>query len=77
MGVTEDNTDLGRSGTLLGQLSDLVDNLVGGGLEPRRGSAGVGERGGSHALALGVKTTHFCCGIWSGDGELVGSCRDG
>ena len=70
--VTEDNTYLGRSGTLLGQLADVVNNLLGGGLEPRRGSAGVGERRGRNALALGVKATHFCCVGWS-----VGGCRDG
>lgn len=59
MGVTEDNTDLGRGGTLLGQLADVVDNLVGGGLEPRGGGAGVGDGGRGNALALAVKTTHF------------------
>lgn len=58
--VTEDNTDLRRGGTLLGQLADVVDNLVGGGLEPGRGSAGVGDGGGRNALALGVKATHCC-----------------
>lgn len=30
--VTKDNTDLGRSGTLLGQLADLLDDLLGAGL---------------------------------------------
>lgn len=59
VGVTEDNTDLGRSGTLLGQLADVVNNLVGGGLEPRGSGAGVGDGGGGNALALAVKTTHF------------------
>lgn len=59
MGVTEDNTDLGRGGTLLGQLADVVDNLLGGGLQPRGRSAGVGNSRGRNALALGVKTTHF------------------
>lgn len=59
MGVTEDNTDLGGGGTLLGQLADVVHDLVGGGLEPRGGSAGVGDGGGGNALALAVKTTHF------------------
>lgn len=59
VGVTEDNTDLGRSGTLLGQLADVVDNLVGGGLEPGRGGARVGDGGGRNALSLAVKTTHF------------------
>jgi hypothetical protein len=59
VGVTEDNTDLGRSGTLLGQLADVVNNLVGGGLEPRGRGARVGESGGGNTLALAVKTTHF------------------
>lgn len=59
VGVTEDDTDLGGSGTLLGQLADVVDNLVRGGLEPRGSGARVGESGGGNALALGVKTTHF------------------
>ena len=59
MGVTQDNTDLGGSGTLLGQLADLVDDLLGGGLEPRGSRAGVGDGGGRNALALAVKTTHL------------------
>ena len=63
VGVTEDHTDLGRSGTLLCELADLVNDLVGGGLEPRRGAARVGERGGADALSLGMKTTHVD-GIW-------------
>lgn len=58
VGVTEDNTDLRGGGTLLRELADLVDDLVGGGLEPRRGGARVGERRGADALALGVKTAH-------------------
>lgn len=72
VGVTEDNTDLGRSGTLLGQLADVVNNLLGGGLEPGGSGAGVGDSRGRNALALGVKATHFCCVGWS-----VGGCRDG
>lgn len=59
VGVTEDNTNLGRSGTLLGELADVVNNLLGGGLEPSGRSARVGESGGGNALALAVKTTHF------------------
>ena len=58
VGVTEDHTNLGRSGTLLCELADLVNDLIGGGLEPRRGAARVGERGGADALSLGMKTTH-------------------
>ena len=56
--VTEDDTNLRRSGTLSGELADLVDNLLGGGLQPRGGGAGVGESGGGNALALAVKTAH-------------------
>lgn len=59
VGVTEDDTDLGRGGALLGELADLVDDLLGGGLEPRGGVAGVGDGGGGDALALAVKTTHL------------------
>ena len=58
--ITENDTDLGRGGTLLGQLADVVDNLVRGGLEPRRGGARVGDSRGRNALALGVKATHCC-----------------
>lgn len=59
MGVTENDTDLGGGRALLGELADLVNDLLGGGLEPRRGVAGVGDGGGRNALSLAVKTTHF------------------
>jgi hypothetical protein len=57
--VTEDNTDLRRRSTLPGELADLLNDLVGGGLDPRSRSARVGDGGGRNALSLGVKTTHF------------------
>jgi hypothetical protein len=44
--VTEDFTDLGGSGTLLRELLDLLDDLLGSGLEPRRWVAGVRDGGG-------------------------------
>ena len=63
--VTEDNTNLRRSSTLLSELADLVDDLVGGGLEPGRGGARVGDGRGGNALSLAVKTTHFVFfGFW-------------
>jgi hypothetical protein len=37
---------LGGSGALLCELGDLLDDLLGGGLQPRRGVAGVGDGGG-------------------------------
>lgn len=37
---------LGRSGALLRELLDLLDDLLGSGLEPRRGVARVGDGGG-------------------------------
>lgn len=73
--VTENNTDLRRGGTLLGELADLLNNLLGGGLEPGRGSTAVGESGGRNALSLGVKTTHSVCvvkgGGWLSKGGVV------
>ena len=59
VGVTENDTNLRRSGTLPGQLADLLDDLVGSGLEPRGSGARVGESGGRNALALAVKSAHF------------------
>lgn len=59
VGVTQDDTDLGGGGTLLGQLADLVDDLLGGGLEPRGGAAAVGQSRGRNSLSVGVKTTHL------------------
>jgi len=61
VGVTEDDTDLRRGSTLSGELADLVDDLVGGSLQPRGGGAGVGESGGRNALALAVKSAHLVC----------------
>jgi hypothetical protein len=69
VGVTEDNTDLRRGGTLTGKLADLVDDLLGGGLEPCRRSARVGDGAGSDTLSLGMKTAHFECRC---EGEVVG-----
>lgn len=43
MRVTEGDTDLRGSKTLAGKLGDVVNNILGGGLEPRRGSAAVRE----------------------------------
>lgn len=57
--ISENDTDLRRSGTLLCELADLIDDLLGGGLQPRWGSAGVWDGGGRYALSVGVKTTHF------------------
>lgn len=59
MAVTEDDTNLRGGSTLLGELADLVNDLLGGGLEPRRRVARVGDRGGRNALSLGVKTAHL------------------
>jgi len=46
MRVTEDNTDLRWSGTFLRKLANLVDDLLGSGLQPRRRSARVWESRG-------------------------------
>jgi hypothetical protein len=57
--VTEDDTDLGRGETTLGQLEDLVADLLGGGLGPRWLGTSVGEGRGGNALAGGVHA-----GVW-------------
>jgi len=57
--VTEDNTDLRGRGALLRELADLVDDLLGSGLEPCRGRARVGDGGGGNSLAVAVHATHL------------------
>lgn len=44
VGITEDDTDLGRGETLAGELEDVVRDLIGGDLEPAGRGALVGER---------------------------------
>lgn len=63
VGVTQDDTDLGGGGTTLGETADLLNDLVGSGLQPRGGSAAVGGSRRADTLSLGVKTTHGC-GVW-------------
>lgn len=74
VGVTENDTDLRGGRALLGELADLVDDLLGGGLEPRRRVARVGDGGGRDALALAVKTTHVDGGGVGGE-TAIGCCR--
>jgi len=56
--VTEGNTNLGRGETLAGELDDVLDDFVGGRLEPRRRGALVGESRGRNALSTAVHATH-------------------
>jgi hypothetical protein len=56
--ISENDTDLRWGGTLLCKLADLVDDLRGGGLQPRWRSAGVWDGGGWYALSVGMKTAH-------------------
>lgn len=51
--VTELNTDLRRGHTLTGELDNLLNDLLGGGLEPRGGSAAVRQSRGGDTLSLG------------------------
>ena len=59
MAISEDDTDLRGSGTLAGQLADVVNDGVGRALEPGGHAAGVWDRGGGNTLALAVEATHF------------------
>lgn len=74
LGVTQDDTNLRRRGTLLGQLADLVDDLVGVGLEPRGSGARVRDRGRADALALGVKSAHLVGRLGELAIVVVGGC---
>ena len=46
--VTEGDTNLRGRQTLAGELDDVLDNILRGGLEPRGGSAAVGEGRGRY-----------------------------
>ena len=72
MGVTQDDTDLRRGGTTLGEAADLLDDLLRRGLQPGRGGARVGGDRRADTLSLGVKTTHFGGGWRLGILALVG-----
>ena len=63
MRISENDADLRRSSTLLCKLADLVDDLLGSGLQPRGRCSRVGDCGGRYALSVAVKTTHGC-GCW-------------
>lgn len=52
LAVTELDTDLRGGHTLTGELDDLLNNLLGGGLEPRGGSATVGQSRARDTLSL-------------------------
>lgn len=59
VGVTENDTNLRGSSTLTGELADLLNDLLGGNLQPGGSGARVREGAGRHALTLAVKSTHF------------------
>ena len=48
MRVPEGDTDLGGGKALTGELGDVLDHIIGGGLEPGRGSAAVREGRGRY-----------------------------
>jgi len=60
--VSEDDADLRGRRALLRELADLLDDLVGRGLEPSRRVARVRNRRGRNTLSRAVKTTHDCGG---------------
>lgn len=59
MEISENDTDLRGSQTLLGQLADLVNDFLGRGLEPRGRRATVGESRGGNSLARCVHAAHL------------------
>lgn len=65
MAVSEDNTDLRWSGTLSGESADVLDDGLGGALEPGGHRSRVWDGRGADTLSFAVKTTHDdgcrCC----------------
>lgn len=59
VGVSQEDTDLRGSQTLSSVLDDLLNDSVGGELEPRRSVSRVGDGGGAHSLSFAVHSTHF------------------
>jgi hypothetical protein len=59
VGVTENDTNLGRGQTLLGKLADLVLNVLGGNLGPRRWCALVRLGTLRDTLSWCMHTTHL------------------
>ena len=59
MRVPEDDTDLGGGEALLGELVDVLLDVVGGQLEPRGHGASVGEGALGDTLAGSVHATHL------------------
>jgi hypothetical protein len=58
VGITKDDADLRGGEALLGELADVLLDLLGGDLEPRGGAALVGASGLGDALSGSVKTAH-------------------
>lgn len=78
VGVTEDDADLGGGEALLGELADVLLDLLGGDLEPRGGSALVGASGLGDALSGCVKTAHAVLWrnrLFSGGEKLSKTCN--
>jgi len=56
--VPEGDTNLGRRKTLASKLRDVLDDILGGRLQPGRGGAAVREGRGRNALSGSVHATH-------------------
>lgn len=75
--VTENDTDLRRGETALGELEDLVGNVLGSGLGPRGLGATVWQRGAADTLSGRVHAVGQCvCGQnGGGQGYRIGRLR--
>ena len=73
MGVTEDNTDLGWGSTLLGELADLVDNLIPSlvYLAPWccRRNQSLDSNINPYLLRGGLEPCWWSTGVWNGGGR--------
>lgn len=59
MGIPEDHSDLGGGETLLGELENLILDLITGHLHPLGNSTPVGQSRLGNTLARSVHATHL------------------
>jgi hypothetical protein len=59
MTIPQYNTNLTGRCAFLRKFADVVNDLLGSGLEPLRRGAGLGNRGGGDAFAVAVHASHL------------------
>ena len=58
--ISKNDTNLRRRGSLFSHFYNLFNEIIGGDLDPARGSLSEGKTSSGNTLALGVHSTHIC-----------------